>query len=117
MGLDLVIELGPDDANLLREKLAGIGIHYLGIETEFELYSPQWIQSTIHTINDNLQAYRVIYLTSSNTVLGVILGCFLVERGMTGKAALRRLKQLRQYASEPWLPFPTDLQARKVIKR
>jgi hypothetical protein len=117
IGLDLVVELEPDDENL-QDKIASLGIHYLGIETEMELYSPQWIQKTIDAINGILQEHPVIYLTSnSDTVLGLILGCFLVERGASGPAALRQLKKLRQNSSEPWLPFPAGLRARKIIKR
>lgn len=118
IGLDLVIELCPDDEDVLLEKLASIGIQYLSIETEMELYNPKWIQQTIQALNEILKEHPVIYLTSSSdTILGLVLGCFLVERGMTGPAALRRLKQLRQPSSEPWLPFPAGLQARKMIKR
>ena len=117
LGLELVVELDPDDETL-QEKVSAMGIQYLGIETEVELYSPQWIQKTIHEITVILQEHKVIYLTSrSNTVLGLILGCFLVEQRMSGPAVLRKLKQLRQSSSEPWLPFPADLRARKIIKR
>lgn len=117
LGLGLLVELDPDDEGL-QEKAASLGIQYLSIETEDELYNRPWIHKTIHKINGLMQEHKVIYVTSrSDTVLGLILGCFLVEQGLSGSAVLRRLKQLRQSSSEPWLPFPADLRARKMIRR
>jgi len=117
LGLDLLVEIDPDD-EYLREKIGSLGIPYLSIKTENGLYNRQWIQKTIHQINELMQEHKVIYITSeSDTVLGLILGCYLVEQGMSGPAVLRRLKQLRQSSSEPWLPFPPGLRARKMIRR
>ena len=116
LGLDLLIELDPND-EYLREKIDSLSIQYVSIETENGNYNREWIQKTIHQIKEFTQEHKVIYIASeSDTVLGLILGCYLVEQGMSGPAVLRRLKQLRQNSSEPWLPFPPGLRARKMIR-
>lgn len=115
-GLELLVELDPEEEDWA-ELLGKLGIGYLSIPCEADLYDPAWIETALDVLERIINRHQTIYVTSrSDMVLGLILGCFLVQQGASGMQALRRLKYLRRNMSENWLPFPSDLRARKIVK-
>lgn len=112
----VVIELNPDEEEL-PGKIQALGIEYLPVPADGNFLDRAWMQQTLDILDEALRQQKTIYLTaSSDSELGLVLGCFLVRQGMSGPAALRRLKSLHQHSRRPWQPFPPGARARKMIR-
>lgn len=102
------------DERGIETKHLRFGIRDLGIPRETTLTA-----NVLATIRDEIAAGRPVYVHCWGGVgrTGTMIGCWLVEQGMSGRAALERIGELRQHTPDGYKRSPeTEAQRRYVCE-
>ena len=98
----------------IETKYMRFGIRDLGIPRDKTL-----TKNVLATIRDEIAAGRPVYVHCWGGVgrTGTMIGCWLVEQGMTGPEALKRIAELRQHTPDGYKRSPeTDAQRQYVCE-
>ena len=71
------------------------------------------------TIADALEAGDIVYVHCYGGIgrTGTVVGCYLVEQGMSGKEALREIARLRRGTGDGWRRSPETRAQRAMVRR
>jgi protein-tyrosine phosphatase len=90
------------------------GVQDLGVPSRREL-----MKRILATIREETAAGRPVYVHCWGGIgrTGTVIGCWLVEAGLAGEAAIERIAELRDRTPERWTRSPeTDEQCRYVCE-
>ena len=108
-------------ARILAEEAASLGaqaVHTrMGIR-DMGIPTPAFMTSILSTIDDALEAGHVVYVHCWGGIgrTGTVVGCYLVQHGMTGRQAIEEIERLRQGTPDGDEPSPqTDEQLEMIL--
>jgi protein-tyrosine phosphatase len=80
--------------------------------------SPEVMNATLDEMERSIAAGRPVYVHcwGGRGRTGVVVGCHLVRRGLSGEEGLKRLDELRQSASNGHLPSPKTEAQKEFVR-
>ena len=113
-------ELLPYEALLNREaELLGMVINYKRVPIKDQnITTSDEIAKCISFINESIESDNKVYIHCLRGLgrTGMIVGCFLVEEGLTGKQALKKITSLRKNVLNSVLPSPQNKKQSGVVE-
>lgn len=84
---------------------------------DMDVPSPDAMRSTLDLIDATIRSGGVIYMhcLAGKGRTGTVVGCYLVRHGLTGPAALDRLKELTFHRSDVFWPTPQTSAQREFV--
>jgi len=79
--------------------------------------TPQAMRAILDEINKFISINRPVYVHcwGGRGRTGTVVGCYLVRHGLTGKEALKKIKELRRNESTGYLPSPETREQIKMV--
>ena len=113
-------ELLPYEALLNREaELLGMVINYKRVPIKDQnITTSDEIAKCISFINESIESDNKVYIHCLRGLgrTGMIVGCFLVDKGLTGKEALKKITNLRKSVLNSFLPSPQNRRQSGVVE-
>lgn len=113
-------ELLPYEALLNREaELLGMVINYKRVPIKDQnITTSDEIAKCISFINESIESDNKVYIHCLRGLgrTGMIVGCFLVDKGLTGKEALKKITYLRKSVLNSFLPSPQNRRQSGVVE-
>jgi protein-tyrosine phosphatase len=115
---------GPQETyeGLLREKAEKRGLH-----VEYQAFPPKlWkapkpkqMDQILTAIDQSLASGNTVYVHCNDgvEVTGVVVGCYLVRHGMTGRQALQEIERMRAGTFNAWQRSPSKERARRMVRK
>jgi protein-tyrosine phosphatase len=107
-------------AHLLQEEAAAIAhqaTHQRMPIPDLGTPTPAEMQSILDTLEEALQAGHTVYLHCYGGIgrTGTVVGCYLVQHGLSGKEALAHIAHLRKDIPDGWIESPETADQRRLI--
>ena len=113
-------ELLPYEALLNREaELLGMVINYKRVPIKDQnITTSDEIAKCISFINESIESDNKVYIHCLRGLgrTGMVVGCFLVDKGLTGKEALKKITNLRKSVLNSFLPSPQNRRQSGVVE-
>jgi len=113
-------ELLPYETLLKREaELLGMVVNYKRVPIKDQnITTIDEINKCISFINESIQSGNKVYIHCLRGLgrTGMIVGCFLVDQGLTGKQALKKITDLRKSLLNSVLPSPQNKKQSGVVE-
>ena len=79
--------------------------------------TPHDMNCILNEIDSSLSTDRPVYVHcwGGKGRTGVVVGCYLVRQGLSGHEALEKIKDLRRYEAEGYLPSPQTTSQREMV--
>jgi len=121
-------ESGPQETyeGLLREVAEKRGLHveYQAFPPKlrtklWRLPKPEQLDQILTAIDQSLASGNTVYVHCNDgvEVTGVVVGCYLVRHGMTGRQALQEIERMRAGTFNAWKRSPTTERARRMLRK
>lgn len=84
-----------------------------------QLPKPALVKQILDCIDQSLVRGQIVYVhcNSGIEVTGIIVGCYLVRHGMTGKDALREIERMRAGTFYAWKRSPITERGRRMVRK
>ncbi len=121
-------ESGPQETyeGLLREVAEKRGLHveYQAFPPKlrtklWRLPKPEQVGQILTAIDQSLASGHTVYVHCHDgvEVTGVVVGCYLVRHGMTGRQALQEIERMRAGTFKAWRRSPATERARRMVRK
>ena len=110
----------------LREKAEQRGLHvgYQAFPPKLwtklrRLPKPEQMDQILTAIDQSLASGYTVYVHCNDgvEVTGVVVGCYLVRHGMTGRQALQEIERMRAGTFKAWERSPATERARRMVRK
>ena len=84
---------------------------------DMNVASPFDMNRILNEIDSSLSRNRPVYVHcwGGKGRTGVVVSCYLVRQGLSGHEALEKMKDLRRYEAEGYLPSPQTTSQREMV--